>query len=215
MIKPSFWEDEKLAIVSRDARLTYIAMWNFSDDYGVIKGHYNWLKNTIYPYECEITIELFSTWMKELEELKRIVPFKVSGERYYFMPKFIEHQVINRPSNQRNAIPPFEISGDSLNTHDILIDEKKEKEKEKRKRKIPNNIILSESMKTYANSKGVFKKHEDIFEEFCIYHRKKGSKFAEWDAAWQTWVRSHVEWKGKDAKPQYTTAADIEKRING
>jgi len=51
MIKTEFWDDEKLATISRDARLTYIALWNFSDDYGVVKGHHarleNILKNTV------------------------------------------------------------------------------------------------------------------------------------------------------------------------
>jgi uncharacterized phage protein (TIGR02220 family) len=125
MIKPSFWEDEKLATISRDARLTYIGMWNFSDDYGVVKGHYNWLKNTLYPYECDLTIDLFSTWLKELKSLKRIVPFSVNSERYYFLPKFIEHQTINRPSKHRYPTPPEEISGHSRPTHDLLTDEVK------------------------------------------------------------------------------------------
>ena len=62
IIKSEFWDDEKLATVSRDARLTFIGMWNQSDDYGTVKGHHAWLKNKIYPYE-EIPLAKFSTWL--------------------------------------------------------------------------------------------------------------------------------------------------------
>jgi len=50
-IKPEFWDDEKLSLVSRDARLTFIGMWTFSDDYGVVKGASVWLKSKIFPYD--------------------------------------------------------------------------------------------------------------------------------------------------------------------
>lgn len=128
MIKPSFWEDEKLATLSRDARLTYIGLWNFSDDYGVVKGHYNWLKNTLYPYECGLKLDEFVDWMKELKELNRIIPFSVNGERYFYLPKFTEHQTINRPSLQKYPDPPEEILQHSCHTHVPLTAEVKLKE---------------------------------------------------------------------------------------
>lgn len=131
MIKPEFWDDEKLATISRDARLTYIAMWNFSDDYGVIKGHWAWLKNNIYPYECDITIDIFKGWMLELEELGRIKPFKHKGERFYYLPNFLIHQKINRPTpNRQNPPPPLSFSEDSVRTHEPVTEENKIKRKE-------------------------------------------------------------------------------------
>ena len=109
MIKTEFWDDEKLATISRDARLTYIALWNFSDDYGVVKGHHFWLKNNIYPYDESLKLETFTKWLLELESLKRIISFSTNGEIYYYIPTFLDHQTINRPSLQRNPIPPEDI----------------------------------------------------------------------------------------------------------
>ena len=85
-IRPDFWDDEKMATVSRDSRLTFIGLWNLSDDFGVVKGNHNWLQSNIYPYE-NIESEIFSSWIKELEKLKRIIPFKVNDESYYFIVK--------------------------------------------------------------------------------------------------------------------------------
>jgi len=108
MIKPEFWDDEKLSTVSRDARLIYIGLWNFSDDYGVVKGSASWILTRLFPYELSLLDEL-KNWLKELETIHRIIPFQNSNELYYFMPKFLEHQKINRPSKQRNPEPPKDI----------------------------------------------------------------------------------------------------------
>jgi len=149
MIKTEFWDDEKLATISRDARLTYIALWNFSDDYGVVKGHHAWLKNNIYPYDENLKLETFKNWLFELQTLKRIISFSSNGEFYYYLPKFLSHQYINRPSSQRNPEPPDDIYEQieqnldcSVNAQGVPIDEIKLKEREKNiKRKEERNEI--------------------------------------------------------------------------
>jgi hypothetical protein len=122
MVKPEFWDDEKLATISRDARLCFIGLWTYSDDYGVVKGHAGWLKNKIFPYE-EIKPAEFQKWMKELENLRCILPFEDNNEKYYYIRTFTNHQTINRPSAQRNPEPPCNILEDSLSIHGGLTDE--------------------------------------------------------------------------------------------
>lgn len=125
-IKPEFWSDEKLSQISMNARLLFIGMWTYSDDYGVVKGNIRWLKSMIFPYE-EISIKKIETWIDELIKLQRILPFKHSGETYFFIPNFLKHQTINRPSKNRNPEPPQNIlaalNDDSLSTHALLTDE--------------------------------------------------------------------------------------------
>jgi len=119
-VKPDFWDDEKLALISREARLTYIGLWTYSDDHGVVKGHPKWLKEKIYPYD-ELDIKTFESWLAELENLKRILPFDANGERYYFIPKFLKHQKIDRPSKTTpNPSPPQGLAEDSLNIRRAL-----------------------------------------------------------------------------------------------
>lgn len=118
MIKPEFWGDEKLSQVSMQARLFYIATWNFSDDFGVIKGHPLWLKNNIFPYD-EIKMKDFNAWLKELMLIKRLIPFQINGEKFLYISKFNSHQKINRPSEFiRNPEPPENIC--NYDPHDIL-----------------------------------------------------------------------------------------------
>lgn len=65
---------------------------------------------------------------------------------------------------------------------------------------LPKKMFLTEKMIGYANQKGVHKNLEEIFEHFCQHHRKVGSKFNDWHAAWQNWIRKHIEFNGKDPK---------------
>ena len=78
VIKPEFWSDEKLAKVSLQARLVFIGLWMTSDDAGTTKGHPIWLKSQIFPYD-EITIKQFESWLNELIQLKRVLPYDVNG----------------------------------------------------------------------------------------------------------------------------------------
>lgn len=105
MIKPDFWDDEKLSKISRDARLLFIGLWNYSDDYGVVKGNLIWLKNKIFPYD-DIELSKFIKWIKEIEGLKIIFPFSSSEELFYLIKNFQKHQTINKPSQTRNPMPP-------------------------------------------------------------------------------------------------------------
>lgn len=138
-IKPEFWDDEKLATVSRDARLTFIGIWTNSDDYGVVKGHPAWLKNTIFPYD-EIKLSEFQKWLKDLEQLFCIIPFDHNGEKFYYIKNFKKHQTINRPSQAKNPSPPESLINNSLNTHGALTSETEtetETETEERESKTP------------------------------------------------------------------------------
>jgi hypothetical protein len=111
MIKPDFWDDERLTCgTTMQARLVYIALWNFSDDYGTVKGNPLWLKNHVFPYDEGLTVAAFKGWLQELEAGLWLVPFEAKGESYYYLPNFTKHQRIDKPSKTiRNPSPPAEV----------------------------------------------------------------------------------------------------------
>lgn len=106
IIKPEFWSDQKMARLTLGARLTYIASWNFSDDFGVVSADPGFLRRHIYSYENldEVT---FIGWLQEIEAIKRFLPFLAAGDRYYYLPMFLRHQRVDHPSvKNRNPVPP-------------------------------------------------------------------------------------------------------------
>lgn len=122
IIKPEFWDDEVLARnTTRDTRLLFIGLWNYSDDYGVVKGNSTWIKNKIFPYE-EIKIDTVEKWLKELQP-RWILPFDNDGVKYYYIKSFTTHQTINRPSKFKNPSPPDTLTEYSLSPQDTLTDE--------------------------------------------------------------------------------------------
>jgi hypothetical protein len=106
MIKPDFWNDEKLASISDKAKLLFIGMWNFSDDYAVVRGSNVWLKSQIFPYEESLTSSQVEGFVKELKQIGCISIFHASGERYIFIKNFTKHQRIDKKSKTRNPEPP-------------------------------------------------------------------------------------------------------------
>lgn len=134
-VKPDLWTDEKLAQISRDARLLFIALFNFADDYGTAKGHPVFLKNQIFPYD-NISLKTFEGWLRELVQIGVIIPFSQNDEKYIFIKNFQKHQVINRPSKNRFPQPPDDILTEhSRSTHGAFTEHSvKEKEREKERK---------------------------------------------------------------------------------
>ena len=104
-VKPDFWSDEKLAKVSRESRLIFIALWNFCDDYGVTQGDPSYLRSQVFPYDHDVSVETFASWLLELEKYEFIVRMLHHGNQYYFLPNFLKHQKIDHPSNKRFPDP--------------------------------------------------------------------------------------------------------------
>lgn len=124
-IKPKFWDDRKLSKVSRDARLLFIAIWNFCDDNGVIIAEPIWLKSKIFPYD-QIQLQVFEKWLNELKQFGFISLFLYLNEEFYYLPNFIKHQVINRPNIEDVFVPKSELSAcleRSLINHGNINDE--------------------------------------------------------------------------------------------
>jgi hypothetical protein len=82
----------------------------------------------------------------------------------------------------------------------ITLNPKSKKKNNKRKILLPDDYQLTEKHIRYATGKNITTGIEDIFEDFCIYHRKVGSKFVDWYAAWQNWIRNKIKWD-KEKEP--------------
>lgn len=145
MIKPQFWDDSKIAKISRDARLLYIGMWNFCDDLGVIRADVVWLKSKIFPFD-QIQIQQFEKICQEILRNGFISLFSYRGEEFYYLPKFSLHQKINKPNFEDVNVPKellfkglSKITEQSRNNHGLITEQsipKIEIEEE-----IENNII--------------------------------------------------------------------------
>jgi hypothetical protein len=65
----------------------------------------------------------------------------------------------------------------------------------------PDDFVLTDDRKRYAEGKGLTGTAEQ-FDQFLDHHKAKGSQFVDWNAAWQTWVRNGVRFQAKDRGKQ-------------
>jgi len=71
-IKPEFATDEKLARVSRDARLTFVLCITQADDDGLLPGNARQLLAALYPLDETMTDKILTHFLRELVESGRL-----------------------------------------------------------------------------------------------------------------------------------------------
>jgi hypothetical protein len=109
-IKPEFWTSEKIAHLSRDARLTFIGMWNESDDYGVVTANTRLLKGHLWALDDDISPTDVALHIQQMVDQGLVARFDAEDKPWLHIVGFNEHQKISRPSEKRNPAPPDEES---------------------------------------------------------------------------------------------------------
>ena len=101
-IKPDFWSDEKIVELTPLARLLFIGLWNFSDDFGNSEASRAQVKMRIFPAD---TIDV-EPLIEELKTFELISEYAVERKNYFNIRNFTKHQFINRPSKTKAYPPP-------------------------------------------------------------------------------------------------------------
>jgi hypothetical protein len=109
-IKPEFWRSPATASASPWARLLYVAMWNWADDYGVAEWTPRELLGFAFPNDEQITTAEFQRLCKEVARSFQTDFYIVGGRRYYRIPSWDDHQKTERRANARNPLPDDEDS---------------------------------------------------------------------------------------------------------
>lgn len=142
MIKPDFWEDEKIAQLSDKAKLLFIALWNFADDEGLLENNPKWIKIKCFPYEKNIKVEKY---------LSELLKFSLISEKngLFRITNFHKHQKIKKPTPSKLA-KKWGTSGEPLENHYSPL--KKEKLKEVKESKEKENKENGESPEPPLNN---------------------------------------------------------------
>ena len=103
-IKPEFWQSESLSRVSREARLLFIGLFSACDDSGKTRAASRFLASLLFPYD-EDAPKAIEGWLAELEHEACIRRYVVEGNTYLEIPKWRNHQKIDKPSASK--LPDF------------------------------------------------------------------------------------------------------------
>lgn len=123
-IKPEFWTDEKVVELSFEARLLFIGLWNFCDEFGNTEASPKRIKMQIFPAD-NLDVELC---LQEIRSVGFISDYSVDGKNYLHINGFCKHQKVNTRVSPRFPLPPKEIVSDESDKKAL----EKEKEKERK-----------------------------------------------------------------------------------
>ena len=203
-IKPSFFHSLTIASLSFSARLTFIGLWTYADDEGKGVDDARLIKSQLWPLDDKHTLRKVSQDMEDLAARGLITRYTVGSRDFFAISAWKEHQNINRPQDSSSP-DPTEFTERSVKDHGALKGERKGKERNGLEGP-PREFVVSDEMKTWATKKGFnWLNLESETEAFLDHHASKGSKFADWTRAWQTWIRNADKWGDqRGSKPHPT-----------
>lgn len=103
-LKSSFWDDDKVCHLSRDARLTLAGIiTKMADDEGRFVATPAALGGELYPYD-ELPPARLRKWLAEIEAEGMVVVYRVNGGTYGALRTWHRHQ--RPPHPTPSSIPP-------------------------------------------------------------------------------------------------------------
>lgn len=105
-VKPEFWEDEVVGLLSREARLLFIATFNLADDEGLLRWSAPYIKATVFMYDDDLSVGDVTGFMAEITAAGLLFAYigGIARQQLAVVVNFRKHQKINRP--QPGKLPP-------------------------------------------------------------------------------------------------------------
>lgn len=106
-IKPEFWDSPDTSKASPYARLLYIAMWNWADDWGIGDANPRRLLGFAFPSDdaSEVQPRNFRGIAEELHRVYGVQWYEAGGREYYAIPSWEDHQRTEKRAKRRSPTP--------------------------------------------------------------------------------------------------------------
>jgi len=160
-IKPGFFENEHLGVLSGDTRLLFAALWTLADKQGVVECRIPKIRTYAFRYRTDITDEMVN---RELTVLTRLdnggMLSRVSheGSDYLLIHNFLRHASPHH-TEKRGDYPDFDMLMSLINSDfkKITVNSRKCNGEN------PPESLISIPETLISNIKSVDKKSSDIF----------------------------------------------------
>lgn len=107
-LSTSFWTDDKVCRLSRDARLTLAGLiTRMADDDGRFLASATAVSGALFP-EDELPPARVKRWLAEIESEGLAMVYKVNGGTYGWLPGWNKHQKPPHPTKSTLPPPPDE-----------------------------------------------------------------------------------------------------------
>jgi hypothetical protein len=123
-LKPTFWSDEKLGLISREARYTFIGLISaMADDHGRLSGNARIIRGAVYPFDDDVTAGDVAEHLTQLAAAGRIDRYSVNGDDYIAITHWTRHQKVDKPSRSLIPSPSEAFVDDSSNDRRTIVEQ--------------------------------------------------------------------------------------------
>lgn len=134
MIDPNIWQSEDVSHLSYRQRLLLIGLFSNADDHGKGRGHHNYIRSTVFPYD-DISIKDIAGDIMEIQKHIQVIFYLVDGSWYYCFVNWTKWQTVQKPQPSLIPDPPEGAENDylpvleSVSTDSVLKEKKIKEEK--------------------------------------------------------------------------------------
>lgn len=196
MIDPSFWTDEKLGECCIQARYLFAGLFSNADDEGYGRANPKLLRSLIFPYD-DLRASDLEKWLSQLGGLGLVVLYTVGDQAYYYLPNFLKHQTINKPTASIFPKPQDTLPENYGSTTVALPPKRKEENRreveEKRKEENKGRFAppTREEVAAYCQERQNNVDPQRWYDYYCANGWMVGkNKMKDWKAAVRTWERN-------------------------
>lgn len=228
-IKPEFWDSPSTAKAGPWARLLFIALWNWADDYGRGTANLKELEGFAFPNDDKFTDSSgntvnFRELVAEVSECFGVVFYEVDGRPFYAVPTWDEHQRNERrakrskypapPSSSQVKPHVAEVHGISATRERKTADAPRSSGpgtgeqgnrgtgRERRKTSLPPDWKPTDTHAQKCAQLGIDMNWEAT--KFKDNAEAKDHKYVNWDKAFHTWLN-----RAKDFQPKHQGGDDL------
>jgi hypothetical protein len=209
-IKPEFWDSPATARASLRARLFFIAMWNWADDYGIGTANGKQLVGFAFPNDDDVSAADYPRLASDVSEAFGVVYFEHHGRPFYVIPSWEKHQRTEKKAKPRDGLleaaeaavargnTGVGTSADGGGLSDSGVGtpvpgkgtgEQGNRGKgtgERRATGLPLDWTPNPNCIAYAQTRGVDVNHEA--DQFRNHAAANGRKQLDWHASFRTWL---------------------------
>lgn len=109
-IKPEFFTSDTVSELSLRARLTWIGLWTYCDDYGRCRDNAKLIKAAVWALD-DVTLRDIERDVLELQRAGLVQRYVVDGKNYMQVTSWSEHQKVSHPTASKIPEPSSGFSG--------------------------------------------------------------------------------------------------------
>lgn len=113
-VDDEFWWSERIGAVlvgseGRSARYLFLSIWGMADSNGLVRGHPQYLRSVVFPYDNDVTASAVEAWVDLLRGVGLVEPIRVDGRSFLRVLDCAERSARQYAEPELSLRDPYEV----------------------------------------------------------------------------------------------------------